>query len=577
VTALLNAAPPQYKMTEADLIEDSKMRTLNPLHNRMTLAWLTCALWLGGCGEGTINVEDQGIKEQGAAARQSELMYLKDASEVLAAFETGVASFVPAQAFYGVNVIATLDGSVEGIEYQLRDVNGQWTEWAPLVEMYSEDKFHNTSIDARMGATELRLRGGDAMEFTRLEFAGELTEDEDHFHFNDDIQNAEGAIDEALDDSQKIQMAISRPGAWALPSATRTRGNSQYVAYTSAPSYNGGRNCSGTFTAGARDLGNYLVNRFPGAKYFQGYNCRQIRGGTGMSVHGTGRAIDVFIPLHRGAADNDLGDPVANWLVENASNIGIQMIIWDRTVWSGNRSGDKARYYSGEHPHHDHLHIELTPQAASKQTAWFRTRADAPSSGGSSGGSTSQASCASQSLGRDIPHGQFVQMAYNKCGGTCKWSKCSNGAWVCGTPGSGDVKHGNASCGGAAAPAQPAAPVTCRSNTLGRDVPAGEWVQMSYNSCGGTCKWAECSSNGGWSCGTPGSSDTKHASASCNAAPSGRSCYSRTMGRNISDGQSVQMSYNSCGGTCEWAVCDDGAWDCVGGPQGVSHPHSSCR
>jgi hypothetical protein len=555
------------------------MRHLIPQKNRLTLALLMGAMCLGAaCGEGTLNVEEQGIKEQGDAARQSELMYLMDAAEVLAAFgDTGVALFVPAQAFYGVNLAATYEGSIEGIEYQLRDVNGQWSEWAPLTEQYFEDKFHNTTIDARSGATELRLRGGEALEFLRIEFAGELREDEDHFHFNDDIVDAEGAVDEALNSEQKIQMAISRPGAWTLPPSVRAAGNSQYVPYTPPPAWNGGRNCSGTFSAGARELGNYLVNRFPGARYFQGYSCRQIRGGSGMSVHGTGRAIDVFIPLHRGAADNDLGDPVANWLVENASNIGIQMIIWDRTVWAGNRSGDKARYYSGEHPHHDHLHIELTPQAASRSTPWFRNRADAPSSGGSSTPpSSGPASCASQTLGRNIPHGQFVQMAYNKCGGTCKWSKCENGAWVCGTPDASSIKHANASCGGGGS-STPAPAVTCHSSSLGRRVPAGEWVQMSYNSCGGTCRWAQCSNNGGWTCGTPGAGAVKHGNASCNAAPTGRSCYSRTLGRNVPDNQSVQMSYNSCGGTCKWAVCNDGQWECVGGPQGVSHAHSACR
>jgi hypothetical protein len=554
------------------------MRFSNPLHNRMAFTWMACALWLGACGEGTINVEEQGIKEQGSAARQSELMYLKDASEVFTAFEAGEASFAPAQAFYGINFIATHEGTIEGIEYQLRNVDGEWTEWAPLSEQYFEDRHHNTTIDARFGATELRLRGGEGLEFLRLEFAGELREDEDHFHFDDDAIGSEGPNDEALDEAQKIQMAISRPGAWSLPASTMARGNTQYIPYTSAPAYNGGRNCSGTFTPGARDLGNYIVGRFAGAKYFQGYNCRQIAGSSSMSVHGTGRAIDVFIPLHNGQADNDLGDPVANWLVENAQHIGIQYFIWDRTQWSGSRAaGSKARYYSGVHPHHDHLHIELTPQAANKQTAWFRSRADAPgASSGGSGGGGGNASCASQTLGRNVPHGQYVQMSYNKCGGTCKWSMCNNGSWVCGTPSSSATKFANNACS-APTPAAPAPAVTCHSNTLGKNVAAGSWVQMSYNSCGGTCKWAQCSNNGGWTCGTPSGNGQRFPNASCNAAPSGRSCYSRTLGKNVPDNQSVQMSYNSCGGTCKWAVCDDGDWDCVGGPQGVSHPHSACR
>ena len=68
------------------------------------------------------------------------------------------------------------------------------------------------------------------------------------------------------------------------------------------------------------------------------------------SVHGTGRAIDVFIPLYRGAADNTLGDPVAHWLVTHAQEIGVQLVIWDRSIWGPSTSPD-TRPYTGPHPH----------------------------------------------------------------------------------------------------------------------------------------------------------------------------------------------------------------------------------
>lgn len=551
----------------------------------MMMSCLGAALLVTGCGEGTLELEQTGIKEAGAESytRQSELVYLMDAAEVFEAFEAGEALFVPKQAFYGVNIMATLDGSLEGVEYQFKDVNGVWSDWAPLEEIYHEDKFHNTTIEVRDGALEFKLRGGENLEFMRMEFAGELFEHEDHFHFDDDIADAEGPLDEALNEAQRIQMAISRPGRWVMPAAVKAAGQRQHVPYTSAPAWNGGRNCSGTFLPGSRELGQYLVNRFPGARYFQGYNCRQVRGASSMSVHGTGRAIDVFIPLHRGEADNDLGDPVANWLVENASNIGVQMIIWDRTTWSGNRSGEKDRYYSGQHPHHDHLHIELTPQGANRQTPWFRNRTDAPSSSGStSSGSTSNASCTSQTLGRSIPHGQCVQMAYEKCGGRCKWSRCANGAWVCSNESACSTKHANAACAPAAA-AAPAPAVTCHSSTLGRRVPAGSCVQMNYNGCGGTgtCQWATCTNAGGWQCVAQSAcgSGQKFPHSSCSAqTTSGKACYSRTLGRNVPHGQSVQMAYAACGGgTCRWAVCNNGDWKCVASPQGTAHRHSSCR
>jgi hypothetical protein len=98
-----------------------------------------------------------------------------------------------------------------------------------------------------------------------------------------------------------------------------------------------------------------------------------------MSVHGTGRAIDVFIPLSRGDADNTLGDEVANWLVSNAQAIGVQLVIWDRSSWNGSRSsGSKLRAYGGPHPHHDHLHVELNTDGAARRTPWFRGGATTP-------------------------------------------------------------------------------------------------------------------------------------------------------------------------------------------------------
>lgn len=91
-----------------------------------------------------------------------------------------------------------------------------------------------------------------------------------------------------------------------------------------------------------------------------------------MSVHATGRALDIHIPLDRGRADNGLGDPIANWLIEHAEQIGIQFIIWDQWTWMADRTpGAKGRVYGGAHPHHDHLHIELSPEGAAMQTPWF--------------------------------------------------------------------------------------------------------------------------------------------------------------------------------------------------------------
>lgn len=89
-----------------------------------------------------------------------------------------------------------------------------------------------------------------------------------------------------------------------------------------------------------------------------------------MSIHGMGRALDVYIPMSDGRADNTLGDPVANWAVEHAAELGVQTVIWDRTIWSV--PAKTARPYGGTHPHNDHVHIELTNEAAAQELAWYQ-------------------------------------------------------------------------------------------------------------------------------------------------------------------------------------------------------------
>src|SRR5690606_35012648 len=130
--------------------------------------------------------------------------------------------------------------------------------------------------------------------------------------------------------------------------------------------------CSGDLTQGARELRTWLRAAFPQISSIGGYNCRVIDGTSTMSVHGTGRALDIMLPTHAGDADNDLGDPIGNWLIEHAEEIGIQYIIWDRWTWNASRAaGSKERAYTGVNPHVDHLHVELSVDGGAMRTPWF--------------------------------------------------------------------------------------------------------------------------------------------------------------------------------------------------------------
>lgn len=175
--------------------------------------------------------------------------------------------------------------------------------------------------------------------------------------------------------------AVAHPGHWQIPASTVAKGDTQYVKYTPAGLWENGSNCYGSLTPGAAILRKYLLDHFAGISSILGYSCDQ---GTvhpeNMGIHGTGRAIDVMIPLDGGDADNDLGDPIGNFLIENAQLIGIQYIIWDQVDWVGSHAaGDKVGAYTGtSNPHKNHLHIELSVETSKNTTNWFENAVTPP-------------------------------------------------------------------------------------------------------------------------------------------------------------------------------------------------------
>jgi hypothetical protein len=170
--------------------------------------------------------------------------------------------------------------------------------------------------------------------------------------------------------------AIAVAGRWQLPADVAAEGAKVRLHYDEAPLWTGASACSGKLRVGPRKLGTWLAAKFAQISSIGGYACRRnTADGARMSVHGTGRAMDVFIPPIGGQADNGKGDVVANWLVDHAAEIGVQLIIWDRSVWRGN--GTNAAAYGGPNPHADHIHVELTLTASAAATPWFADMGDA--------------------------------------------------------------------------------------------------------------------------------------------------------------------------------------------------------
>lgn len=198
-------------------------------------------------------------------------------------------------------------------------------------------------------ATRIELRSPVPIDFARFELGQNSSE---IGHENGDAEMPEGAY----------SLLSAHPGRWIPPGAVVQIANTQYVGYTGAPS-----RCTGTFLPGTREVANFLKKSFPGAVSYGGYSCRRNTASPSQwSVHASGRAIDLFVPLWKGQADNDLGDPIANYLISHAKTLGIEYVIWDRTSWGAYRGAPKHQSYGGPHPHHDHLHIELSPASASR-------------------------------------------------------------------------------------------------------------------------------------------------------------------------------------------------------------------
>ncbi len=186
-----------------------------------------------------------------------------------------------------------------------------------------------------------------------------------------DAQDDDHVLEEESSDSTYNQRG------WTLPAAVQAIGDQQYVPYTGAGAWAGGANCGGGLLAGTRELGDYLQATFSGINGYGGYACRPNTANTSeLSVHGTGRAIDIMIS---GTANSAVGDPIANYLVQNAEKIGVQYIIWNRNSWNASRSApNKLRAYGGPNPHTDHVHVELTPAGAQRMTEWFGDNAPPP-------------------------------------------------------------------------------------------------------------------------------------------------------------------------------------------------------
>lgn len=125
--------------------------------------------------------------------------------------------------------------------------------------------------------------------------------------------------------------------------------------------WQGASRCTGGPEPGAVALMKVILRRHPRGRSLGIYNCRTVRGGSTTSLHGEGRALDVGFPMNNGRG-SAAGYALVKQLGERGQKLGIQAIIYDRKIWSAKSPGGRA--YTGAAPHYDHVHVELTKDAA---------------------------------------------------------------------------------------------------------------------------------------------------------------------------------------------------------------------
>lgn len=127
---------------------------------------------------------------------------------------------------------------------------------------------------------------------------------------------------------------------------------------TKFASWEAARDCTHGPGPGARALMFVILLVFPRAKNWGIFNCRNTALGN-RSAHGEGRALDVGCSIALGRLI------VALLLRVGPSKLGISAIIHNKVIYSA--KSPRGRRYPG-HPHHDHVHIEMTRSAAERLT-----------------------------------------------------------------------------------------------------------------------------------------------------------------------------------------------------------------
>ena len=137
--------------------------------------------------------------------------------------------------------------------------------------------------------------------------------------------------------------------------------------YDNPPPWDGGANCTGGLRPGSQAFGALVMRLFPGViRSAQGYACRpNTANSRDTSLHGTGRAVDLMV-VNNGDQSRE-ADAVANWILHHAGELGVQEVIWTRSIWTASRGfREYAPTAESASSHTDHIHVGLSAASADR-------------------------------------------------------------------------------------------------------------------------------------------------------------------------------------------------------------------
>lgn len=144
------------------------------------------------------------------------------------------------------------------------------------------------------------------------------------------------------------------PTVWNPPQAVIQAGDGSHSQYNAYRRIQAGEETQLRVWPSVKKFRDVVMTLFPG--FSSGGMKRSPRRdpvvGRIRDPHEEGRAIDFM------TRDPNVADPLANWLVTHAADLGVQLVMWRGTEWSASNSLPKWERITGN-PHNDHIHMEF--------------------------------------------------------------------------------------------------------------------------------------------------------------------------------------------------------------------------